>query len=52
MISVSSLAAEPIAGLSEIGAGAGGGKTDGRSEMVSEALRILGGSVRTVRREN
>jgi DNA polymerase-3 subunit gamma/tau len=52
MISVSSLAAEPAAGLGETTASAAGGKTDGRSEMVTEALRILGGSVRTVRREN
>jgi DNA polymerase-3 subunit gamma/tau len=52
MISVSALAAEPATSLGETTAGAAGGKTDARSEMVSEALRILGGSIRTVRREN
>jgi DNA polymerase-3 subunit gamma/tau len=52
MISVSSIAAEPPSSGGDTAASTAPDKTDGRSEMVSEALRILGGSVRMVRREN
>jgi DNA polymerase-3 subunit gamma/tau len=52
VISVSPVPVEPLSAAGGALMGAPPVKSDGRSEMVSEALRILGGSVRMVRREN
>jgi DNA polymerase-3 subunit gamma/tau len=52
VISVSPVPVEPLSASGGALMGAAPVKSDGRSEMVSEALRILGGSIRMVRREN
>jgi hypothetical protein len=51
-VQISAMLADTSALPADGGARASAGPAADRSEMVKEALRIFGGSVRTVRREN
>ena len=51
-VQISAMLADTSAVPADRGAGASAGPPADRSEMVKEALRIFGGSVRTVRRES
>ena len=51
-VQISSMVSEPAASAPERGASASANPAPERSEMVKEALRIFGGSIRNVRRDN